>query len=200
MNQTAYELNGTEVEAHVIERFVRALIRRAGDDPNRPGVTETPARFLKAWDFYTSGYKHKPEEFFKTFADGAEGVDEMVVVGPLRVYSMCEHHLAPFFGKAWIGYIPNGKVLGLSKMPRLLRIFSRRLQVQERLTNQVADAMVQHLQPLGVGVVLQCRHLCMECRGVEEVGAVTTTSALRGNIKNLPDARAEFLAFAHNGK
>jgi GTP cyclohydrolase I len=183
-----------------VSQLLWGLMERAGEDPHRPGLKETPARFLKAWDFYTQGYKQNPADVFKVFEDGAEKVDEMVVVGPLRVYSLCEHHLAPFFGKAWIGYVPEGRIIGLSKLPRVLRIFSRRLQVQERLANQVADCLVEHLKPKGVGVVLQCRHLCMECRGVEEIGAVTTTSALRGVIKDKPEARHEFLAFAHNGR
>ncbi len=177
--------------------LVKTLLKLAGEDPERPGLLETPARFLKAWEFYTSGYRMNPAKVFKVFDDGAAGVDEMIVLGPLRVYSLCEHHLAPFFGKAWIGYVPNGKIIGLSKMSRVLRVFTRRLQVQERLTGQVADCLTEHLQPLGVGVILQCRHLCMECRGVEEIGAVTTTSAMRGVLKEKPEARAEFLSFAH---
>lgn len=130
----------------------------------------------------------------KAFDDGAENYDEMVVVKDIPFYSMCEHHLAPFFGTARIGYVPSGKVVGLSKLPRLLDVFARRLQVQERITTQVADALMEHLQPRGVGVILTARHLCMESRGVCKQGAATVTSALRGVFKDAA-VRAEFLSF-----
>jgi GTP cyclohydrolase IA len=130
----------------------------------------------------------------KVFGDGGENVDEMVIVRDIPVYSLCEHHLAPFFGKAHVGYVPNKKILGLSKISRLVEVYSRRLQVQERLTNQVADALAKHLQPLGVAVVLECRHMCMESRGIKHAGAATVTSALRGSIKKNLDTRKEFLA------
>jgi GTP cyclohydrolase I len=128
------------------------------------------------------------------FEDGGEGVDEMVIVRDIPVYSLCEHHLAPFFGKAYVGYVPDKKILGLSKISRLVEVYSRRLQVQERLTNQIADALAKHLQPLGVAVVIECRHLCMESRGVKHAGSSTVTSALRGSIKKNADTRKEFLS------
>jgi GTP cyclohydrolase I len=140
-------------------------------------------RFLKAWSEYTSGYKQKPEDILKSFEDGAQSVDEMVIVRDIPVYSLCEHHLAPFFGKAHVGYVPDKRILGLSKISRLVEVFARRLQVQERLTNQIADALDTHLQPLGVAVVIECRHMCMESRGVRHLGTQTATSALRGSIK-----------------
>ncbi|MCS6946084.1 MAG: GTP cyclohydrolase I FolE [Steroidobacteraceae bacterium] len=174
--------------------LVRELLRFIGEDPDREGLHETPERFLKAMREYTSGYREKPEDVLKAFEDGSEGVDEMVIVRDIPVYSLCEHHLAPFFGKAYVGYVPQRKILGLSKISRLVEIYSRRLQVQERLTNQIADALATHLQPLGVAVVIECRHLCMESRGVKHAGSMTVTSALRGSIKVNPDTRKEFLS------
>ncbi len=173
--------------------MVRRLLRLIGEDPDREGLLETPQRFLKAMTEYTRGYQEKPEDVLKVFEDGGEGVDEMVIVRDIPVYSLCEHHLAPFFGKAYVGYVPNKRILGLSKISRLVEVFSRRLQVQERLTNQIADAMAKHLQPLGVAVVLECRHMCMESRGVKHAGSSTVTSALRGSIKQNLDTRKEFL-------
>jgi GTP cyclohydrolase IA len=174
--------------------MVRQLLRLIGEDPDREGLQETPLRFLKAMAEYTRGYREKPEDVLKVFEDGGEGVDEMVIVRDIPVYSLCEHHLAPFFGKAYVGYVPDKKILGLSKISRLVEVYSRRLQVQERLTNQIADALAKHLQPLGVAVVLECRHLCMESRGIKHAGSSTVTSALRGSIKKNPDTRKEFLS------
>jgi GTP cyclohydrolase I len=165
-------------------------------DNLRGGLVETPDRVAKAWEFWTSGYGVDPADVLKTFEDGAEGVDEMVLVKDIPFYSQCEHHLAPFFGTATIAYIPQGRVVGLSKLSRLLNIFARRLQVQERLTCQVADAMMDHLNPLGCGVVIKARHLCMESRGVCQQGHHTVTSALRGMFKDDAIVRAEFLQLA----
>lgn len=162
----------------------------------RSGLKETPMRVAEAWEFWTSGYGIDPADVLKTFEDGAEGVDEMVVVKDLPFYSQCEHHLAPFFGTATIAYIPSGRVVGLSKLSRLLDVFARRLQVQERLTCQVADALTEHLKPIGVGVVVKARHLCMESRGICKQGHCTITSALRGAFKEQPEVRAEFLQLA----
>ncbi|MFO1427242.1 MAG: GTP cyclohydrolase I FolE [Steroidobacteraceae bacterium] len=173
---------------------VRRLLSYIGEDPDREGLRETPLRFLKAWEEYTRGYREKPEDVLKAFEDGAERVDEMVIVRDIPVYSLCEHHLAPFFGKAYVGYVPDRRILGLSKISRLVEIYSRRLQVQERLTNQIADALDGHLHPQGVAVVIECRHMCMESRGVRHPGTATVTSALRGSIKSNPDTRREFLS------
>jgi GTP cyclohydrolase I len=173
---------------------VRQLLTLIGEDPDREGLRETPARFLKAWQEYTRGYREKPEDILKVFEDGAQSVDEMVIVRDIPVYSLCEHHLAPFFGRAHLGYVPDKRILGLSKMSRLVEVFARRLQVQERLTNQIADALDKYLQPLGVAVVIECRHMCMESRGVRHTGTATLTSALRGSIKTNADTRREFLA------
>ena len=174
--------------------IVRKLLTYIGEDPDREGLQETPARFLKAWGEYTRGYREKPEDILKSFEDGAQSVDEMVIVRDIPVYSLCEHHLAPFFGRAYVGYVPDRRILGLSKISRLVEVFARRLQVQERLTNQIADALDTHLQPLGVAVVIECRHMCMESRGVRHTGTATVTSALRGSIKANPDTRREFLS------
>ena len=174
--------------------IVRRLLAYIGEDPDREGLLETPARFLKAWEEYTRGYRERPEDILKSFEDGAQSVDEMVIVRDIPVYSLCEHHLAPFFGKAYVGYVPEKRILGLSKISRLVEIFARRLQVQERLTNQIADALDTHLQPLGVAVVIECRHMCMESRGVRHTGTATVTSALRGSIKANADTRREFLS------
>jgi GTP cyclohydrolase I len=139
--------------------MARRLLKCIGEDPDREGLRDTPERFLKAWREWSSGYQQDPKEIFRTFEDGAEDYDQMVVVKDLPFYSHCEHHLAPFFGTATIAYIPDGKILGLSKMGRLLGIYSKRLQVQERLTNLVASAMEIGLRPKGVGVVIKARHL-----------------------------------------
>ncbi len=173
---------------------VRQLLRLIGENPDREGLQETPQRFLKAWADYTRGYNEKPEDILKVFEDGAQKVDEMVIVRDVPVYSLCEHHLAPFFGRAFIGYVPDQRIVGLSKISRLVEVFGRRLQVQERLTNQIADALYNNLQPLGVAVVIECRHMCMESRGIRHVGVSTVTSALRGTIKDNPDTRREFLS------
>lgn len=174
--------------------IVRSLLAYIGEDPDREGLLETPARFLKAWEEYTRGYREKPEDILKSFEDGAQSVDEMVIVRDIPVYSLCEHHLAPFFGRAYVGYVPDKRILGLSKISRLVEVYARRLQVQERLTNQIADALDTHLQPLGVAVVIECRHMCMESRGVRHTGTATVTSALRGSIKSNADTRREFLS------
>lgn len=174
---------------------VREFLASHVPDYDREGLAETPFRVHEAYKFWLSGYKQDPATVFKVFEDGGAGYDQMVTVGGIAVYSLCEHHLTPFFGVAHIGYIPSGKIVGLSKIARLVEVFARRLQVQERLSTELADCMEKHLEPLGVGVVLRCRHLCMESRGVQKPGAITITSALRGVLKTEPDARAEFLEF-----
>lgn len=173
-----------------------SLILGAVDpQPNREGIHDTPNRVAKAWEFWTSGYAENAADILKVFADGAEGYDEMVIVKDIPVYSHCEHHMAAIFGTATIAYIPDGKIVGLSKLSRLVNMHARRLQVQERLTNDVAEDLWTHLQPLGVGVLVRARHLCMESRGVCQQGHHTITSALRGVFKQ-PETRAEFMAQA----
>ncbi len=177
------------------QELIRAFLGRFDPDPDREGLAETPKRMLEAWRYWTSGYDQRPEDVIKCFEDGGEGYDQMIMQGSISIFSLCEHHAAPFHGVAHIAYIPKGKIIGLSKFARLVEIYARRLTVQERITTQIADALDTHLQPLGVGVVLQCRHHCLESRGVQKIGTVTTTSALRGAIKDEDSARSEFLSF-----
>ena len=180
----------------LVEDAIRTILFNIGDDPNREGLLETPKRVAKAMGHWYQGYMQAPFDVLKVFEDGAEGCDEMVVVENIPFFSHCEHHMAPFFGTATIAYIPNGKIIGLSKIPRLLQIFARRLQVQERLTNQVAEALMEHLEPLGCGVMVTARHLCMESRGVQLSGSSTTTTALRGVFKEQLSTRNEFMTIA----
>lgn len=175
--------------------LIRGLLQEIGEDPDREGLLETPARVMKAWRHWCQGYGQEPKDILKTFADGAQGVDEMVVVKSIELYSHCEHHMAPFFGVAHVAYIPSKRIVGLSKLARVVDIYSQRLQVQERLTNQIADAIQEGLDPVGVGVVIEAKHFCMCSRGVNKQGSTTITSALRGALKDKPEARAEFLAF-----
>jgi len=174
----------------------RRFLKSVGEDPDRPGLLETPHRVAKAWKHWTSGYALNPAEVLKTFEDGAEEYNELIVVRNIPVYSHCEHHLAPFFGKATVGYMPAGKIVGLSKLTRLVEGFAKRLQVQERLTIQVANALMEHLQPKAVGVVVRCRHLCMESRGIKTAGEETVTSAMLGELQPNLAMRTEFLDLA----
>ena len=169
------------------------FIKTVDPDPMREGVAETPARVAKAWGTIAGGYEKDPLELLKTFEDGAQGYDEMILVKDYPFWSTCEHHLLPIFGRATIAYIPKDRVLGLSKLPRVLEVFARRLQTQERLTAQVADCLFDNLRPRGVGVLIRARHACMEARGVCQHGHTTTTSALRG-VMYSGEPRAEFLA------
>ena len=180
-----------------IHNSVSLLLEEVDPEHGRAGTIETPSRVAKAWAFWTQGYGMNAAEILKTFEDGANGVDEMVLVKNIPVYSKCEHHLADIFGTVDIAYIPNGKIVGLSKLSRLANMYARRLQVQERMTNQIADALQEHLVPKGVGVVMRARHMCMESRGLCQQGHHTVTSALRGVIKSDPTARAEFLGLAN---
>lgn len=173
--------------------LIRRFLEQLGEDPSRGGLQETPERAAKAWAHWTSGYAEEPAAVLKCFEDGAEQYDELVFQGNIPWYSHCEHHMAPFFGVAHIAYIPNGKVVGLSKLSRLVDIFAHRLQVQERMTRQIAEALQEHLKPLGVAVILNARHLCMESRGIRKIGTRTKTSAVLGAFKDKPEARAEFM-------
>lgn len=177
------------------EDNIRRTLQFVGEDVSREGLRDTPIRVAKAWEFWCKGYRENPADILKTFEDGAEKADEMVMVRDIPFYTHCEHHMAPFFGKATIAYIPNGRIVGLSKLNRLVDCFARRLQVQERLTTQVADALMTHLQPKGVGVIITARHMCMESRGVCQQGHSTVTSALRGVMSD-GTVRQEFLQLA----
>lgn len=186
---SAYDKKDVDYKRYIVHEMLACI----GEDPRREGLHETPARVVKAWEEWFAGYAMNPADLLKTFEDGAQGVDEMVVVKNIDLFSHCEHHLAPFFGKAHVAYIPNGRVVGLSKLARVVDAFARRLQVQERITNQVADLIHAALQPLGVGVVIEATHFCMCSRGVNKQGSTTITSALRGALKDKPAARAEFM-------
>ncbi len=172
------------------------LLCSIGEDPARQGLIETPSRVARAWAHWTRGYQQDPAVILKTFADGGESYDELIVVRQIPVYSHCEHHLAPFFGHAAIGYLPTGHIVGLSKLTRLVNCFAARLQVQERLTQQIAQSLLEHLQPKAVGVIIRCRHMCMESRGIAIAGEETVTSAMLGDLKTNPAQRSEFLALA----
>ncbi|ABP63604.1 GTP cyclohydrolase [Burkholderia phage BcepGomr] len=164
-----------------MEDIVRAFLTEiVGEDIDREGLRETPKRVVKAWlSSWAAGYMHDPAEVLKVFEDGAEGSDDWIIVRDIPIYSHCEHHMAAIMGTAHIGYIPSGKVVGISKLKRLADIFAKRLQVQERLTNQIADALAQHVQPRAVYVTINARHMCMESRGVNTPGSSTVTSAAR---------------------
>jgi GTP cyclohydrolase I len=181
------------------ETIIHNLLVAIGEDVTREGLAETPARVMKAWAEWTKGYNQDPADVLKVFEDGAGSYDQMVCLPGIPVHSHCEHHMAAIFGTATVAYIPNGKIVGLSKLSRLVDIFAHRLQVQERLTTQIADALVEHLQPLGVGVIIKARHMCMESRGVHRAGIHTVTSALRGEMKTDSTVRAEFLTLANSG-
>ncbi|WP_295389556.1 GTP cyclohydrolase I FolE [uncultured Thiodictyon sp.] len=176
------------------EALVRSMLVAIGEDPDREGLRRTPLRVAKAMDFLTSGYQLSPEEIIKK-ALFAEDVKEMVVIRDIEFYSMCEHHMLPFFGHAHVGYLPNGKVVGLSKVARVVDCFARRLQVQERLTNQVADALIEHLGAHGVAVVIEASHTCMMMRGVQKQRSTTVSSAMRGSFETNQLTRAEFMSF-----
>lgn len=186
------QTNAPTYEETNIESAIRTILGFVGET-EREGLKETPHRVAKAWKHWCSGYNVDIAALLKVFEDGADNYDQMVIVKDIPIYSKCEHHLADIFGTATIAYIPNGKIVGLSKLSRLADAFARRLQVQERLTSQIADALVEHLQPLGVGVVIKARHMCMESRGICQQGHHTVTTALRGVIKEQPETRAEFM-------
>jgi GTP cyclohydrolase I len=176
------------------EGLIRKILQRVGEDPQREGLLRTPLRVAKALDFLTSGYNLTVEEVVRD-AIFTEHCEEMVVVREIEFYSMCEHHMLPFFGRAHVGYLPKGKVVGLSKVARVVDVFARRLQVQERLTNQIADALMEALQPHGLAVVMEASHTCMMMRGVQKQNSTTVTSAMRGSFGQDARTRAEFMHF-----
>jgi GTP cyclohydrolase IA len=178
------------------EGVVRRMLELVGEDPEREGLQRTPLRVAKALTWLTRGYEQSIHDVVGS-AVFEEAHENMVMVRDIELYSLCEHHLLPFFGKAHVAYIPNGKIVGLSKVPRLVDMFARRLQVQERLTEQIATAVEEVLRPRGVGVVIEAAHLCMMMRGVEKQNSKTITSALRGAFRDDPKTREEFLYLAH---
>lgn len=190
-------LGGTGLEHVSTQDIYRELLRRFDADPTRDGLTRTPERMEKAMEFLTKGYGEDPTRILRGAMFDVD-YDEMVIVKDIEMFSLCEHHLLPFFGRVHIAYIPKGKVIGLSKMARLVEVFSRRLQVQERLTRQIADAIQEAIAPQGVGVVIEARHLCMMMRGVEKQNSSTVTSAMVGVFQN-HQTRAEFLSLVKEG-
>lgn len=200
MNQKLHDLYNkygidSEEKQRQSENFMAAikdLIEVCGDDSNRQGFAETPYRVLKAHLEYTEGYREDPKEHLRKFFDVDH--NELVIIKDIEFYSLCEHHFAPFFGVAHVGYIPNGKITGLSKIGRMVDGYAKRFQVQERLTNQIASAMEEVLDPLGVMVVIEGKHMCMCGRGVKKKDSTTTTSASKGIFANNPDPRKEFLS------
>ena len=175
---------------------IRKMLAALGEDPERPGLRRTPMRVEAALRWLTRGYHHSVAD---AVGNGIfeESHENMILVRDIELYSLCEHHMLPFFGRAHVAYLPNGKIVGLSKIPRVVELFSRRLQVQERLTDQIADALMDVLTPLGAGVVIEASHLCMMMRGVEKQNSRTVTSALRGVFRDDPKTRAEFLRLVH---
>ncbi len=176
-----------------IKELTKSLLKEIGEDPKREGLIKTPERVAKAWDYFSQGY-HTDIEGIVNGAIFDEDCSEMVVVRDIEFFSMCEHHMIPFFGRCHVGYLPNNKIIGLSKIPRIVDAFSQRLQVQERLTTQVAETLMDILDPKGVGVVMEGRHLCMQMRGVEKQNSFATTSAMLGQFRQSAETRSEFLS------
>jgi GTP cyclohydrolase I len=191
----------TTLTSASLEELTRELLVRLGEDPTREGLLRTPLRVAKAYRYLTKGYNEDPGELLKGALFSVD-YDEMVIVKDVEMFSLCEHHMLPFFGKVHIAYIPRGRVIGLSKLPRLVEVFARRLQVQERLTVEIAESIQEAIQPLGVGVVVEARHLCMMMRGVEKQHSATVTSSMLGAFR-APQTRQEFLSLirekANNG-
>ena len=177
----------------VLEQITRKLLKEIGENPDREGLVRTPSRVAKSWNFFSKGYNQNLEDIINN-AIFEEDAKDMVIVRDVEFFSLCEHHLLPFFGKAHVGYIPNGKVIGLSKIPRIIDMFSRRLQVQERLTHQVAEVLQDVLNPIGVAVVMEGRHMCMQMRGVEKQNSFASTSAMLGQFRKSSETRSEFLS------
>jgi GTP cyclohydrolase I len=182
-----------------LERNINQIIELLGEDPNRSGLLKTPNRVALSLRFLTSGYRQDPEKIL----NGAlyeVAYDEMVIVKDIEIFSLCEHHLLPFFGRCHVAYIPSKKVVGLSKIPRLVDAFARRLQIQERLTNQIAHTIMESIHPLGVGVVIEARHLCMIMRGVEKQNSIAVTSTMLGVFRTAQRTREEFLTLVRGGR
>ena len=179
------------------ENAVKSMMLHVGEDPKREGLLETPSRVRKAYEFIYGGYKENPKEILSK-ALFTSSNDEMVLVRDIEFYSTCEHHLLPIIGRVHVAYIPDGKVVGLSKIPRVVNVFARRMQIQEQLTEQIADAIMDAIAPKGVAVVIQARHMCMEMRGVEKINSTTTSSALRGLFKRDEKTRAEFFSLINS--
>ncbi|HEY6877928.1 MAG TPA: GTP cyclohydrolase I FolE [Polyangiales bacterium] len=185
------ELERTEPARERAHELVRGILSYLGENPDREGLLDTPARVVRAWDEHFGGYMLDPAEYLAKTFEEVEGYDELVLVSDIEVMSHCEHHMVPFVGKAHVAYIPNGRVVGLSKIARVVDVYAKRLQVQEKLTKQIADALQTHLTPQGVAVILQCQHFCMCYRGVKKPGSWTTTSKLYGAFLDNAPSRME---------
>lgn len=199
MEETAIITNPETDRVEKIAGLVHQILIELGEDPGREGLQKTPERFAKALRFLTSGYAQSPEKLLNG-AMFSVCYDEMVVVRDIELYSLCEHHMLPFFGVCHVAYIPKKKVIGLSKIARLVNMFARRLQIQERLTSQIASAIQDELSPAGVGVIIEARHLCMVMRGVEKQNSTTTTSAMLGDFREHVQTREEFLSLIRTKK
>ncbi|NPA65809.1 MAG: GTP cyclohydrolase I FolE [Epsilonproteobacteria bacterium] len=186
-----------KTKEELFEDAVKIMMEHVGEDPSREGLLKTPARVRKAYEFIFGGYKQDAKEILES-ALFTSSNDEMVLIKDIEFYSTCEHHLLPIIGRAHVAYIPDGKVVGLSKIPRVVDVFARRMQIQEQLTEQIADAIMETINPKGVAVVLQARHMCMEMRGVEKINSTTTSSALRGLFKKDEKTRAEFFSLINS--
>jgi len=195
VRDTAFDADD-EIQNDEFEDLVHRELELLGEDPSREGLIRTPSRVARSLKWMTQGYVSSAEE---VVGEGifTEDHDNMIMVRDIELYSMCEHHMLPFFGKAHVAYIPNGKIVGLSKIPRIVDVYARRLQVQERLTEQIAEGLCRVLNPAGVGVVIEAYHLCMMMRGVQKQNSRTITSALRGQFRDCPMTRSEFLSMAH---
>ena len=176
-----------------LESLTSELLQLIGEDINRDGLIKTPMRVAKAWDYFSQGYRTKIDDVINN-AIFTENCKDMIVVRDIEFFSLCEHHMIPFFGRAHVGYLPDGKIIGLSKIPRIVDMFSRRLQVQERLTDEIANTIQKILNPIGVAVVMEGRHLCMQMRGVEKQNSLASTSAMLGQFRKSAETRAEFLS------
>ncbi len=196
MASTLATLDSVSLETASTKDLYRELLRRLGEDPDRDGLVRTPERMEKSMAFLTKGYAMDVTDVLHNALFDVD-YDEMVIVKDVEVFSLCEHHMLPFFGRVHVAYIPNGKVIGLSKIPRLVDVYARRLQVQERLTRQIADAIQEAIEPQGVGVVIEARHLCMMMSGVEKQHSSTVTSAMLGAFRNNHQTRHEFLSLVH---
>ena len=182
-----------------IEDYVRKILKHMGEDPDREGLLKTPYRVARAFEYFTKGYQQDPKEVINDAIFTEEDYSEMIVVKDIDFFSMCEHHILPFFGRANVAYIPNKRIVGISKVARLVDVFARRLQVQERITTQVANTLMEELNPLGVGVIITAEHLCMRMRGVEKQNSIVTTSATLGAFRTHQETREEFITLV-NGR
>ena len=176
-----------------LRKIIQSLLEEIGEDPTREGLLKTPSRVARSWRFFSEGYRQNLDDKINNAIFHEEAKD-MVIIRDVEFFSLCEHHLLPFFGKTHVGYIPNGKVIGLSKVPRIIDMFSRRLQIQERLTRQIAETIQTVLDPIGVAVVMEGRHMCMQMRGVEKQNSLATTSSMLGKFRESDRTRSEFLA------